>query len=283
MKEYLNKITCLSLMTIIFAFISCNSETNENKIETTAKNEQQNIVETKDTSLYFIKRLLNCSPKEVERILGKPDSKIIVTNDCTYPPSCKVGIYQHEKYRMEYFKERLKSVMVVFDGGNIYAKEFLSTLNFNETPFANNQTNIRWKGIQGIQLIAIFPKGQQGIDYALIEVEQDYNEYFKIEVETNLAAQKTIHDEQNETRSKQIRSQFSEYDGSNKYVVEAVKSKMNDPQSFEHVSTHYIEMNGHIRVGMEFREKNSFGATILNSATVDVTITGEIIKLKINQ
>jgi hypothetical protein len=83
MKEYLNKITCLSLMTIIFAFISCNSETNENKIETTAKNEQQNIVETKDTSLYFIKRLLNCSPKEVERILGKPDSKIIVTNDCT--------------------------------------------------------------------------------------------------------------------------------------------------------------------------------------------------------
>ncbi len=173
--------------------------------------------------------------------------------------------------------------MVVFDGGNIYAKEFLSTLNFNETPFANNQTNIRWKGIQGIQLIAIFPKGQQGIDYALIEVEQDYNEYFKIEVETNLAAQKTIHDEQNETRSKQIRSQFSEYDGSNKYVVEAVKSKMNDPQSFEHVSTHYIEMNGHIRVGMEFREKNSFGATILNSATVDVTITGEIIKLKINQ
>lgn len=52
MKGNLIKISCLSLMTISFAFTSCNNETNEPQTETTVNNEQQSKVETKDINSF---------------------------------------------------------------------------------------------------------------------------------------------------------------------------------------------------------------------------------------
>ena len=61
----------------------------------------------------------------------------------------------------------------------------------------------------------------------------------------------------------------------------AIKKKiMNDPSSFEHVSTRYQIMKGGktMRVFMVYREKNIFGALVLQEVAADFDIRGKFIK-----
>lgn len=61
---------------------------------------------------------------------------------------------------------------------------------------------------------------------------------------------------------------FSSWDGSNPEFVTAVKSKMNDPESFKHVETRFNDNNnGTLHLYMKFQGKNAFGGTITNEAT----------------
>jgi hypothetical protein len=56
---------------------------------------------------------------------------------------------------------------------------------------------------------------------------------------------------------------FSAWDGSNPEFVSFIKGSMNDPDSFEHVSTGTRDTSdGMIRIQMTYRGKNSFGATM---------------------
>jgi len=69
------------------------------------------------------------------------------------------------------------------------------------------------------------------------------------------------------TRTQLIQQQFSKYDGSH-YNSEAwIQKAMNDPDSYEHVSTEYTDRDGVLYVKTTFRGKNGFGALILNSKT----------------
>ena len=59
---------------------------------------------------------------------------------------------------------------------------------------------------------------------------------------------------------------FSGWNGSNPQFVDAVKSTMNDPSSFEHVETRFKDNNdGTLKLFMKFRGKNAFGAIITNT------------------
>lgn len=55
---------------------------------------------------------------------------------------------------------------------------------------------------------------------------------------------------------------------------------MNDPDSFEHVSTRYYDLEEYLIIDMNFRGNNAFGATVIDSvrARVDVR-TGEILEI----
>src|SRR5437868_958670 len=111
MKVKLHLLIYLSISMLI----SCSSSENKSpstKNETTAL--QTKSTESKDTSFYFVKRLLNASPKEVEKQLGKPDKKIETTKDCfdMDMPKCQVATYQGEKFEVAYYNNRLKDIEI---------------------------------------------------------------------------------------------------------------------------------------------------------------------------
>ncbi len=82
------------------------------------------------------------------------------------------------------------------------------------------------------------------------------------------------------TPTERIESQFSAWDGSHRDFVKRTKAVMNDPSSFEHVSTRYVNKENHIMVVMTYRGKNAFGATILDEVigfyTLDGTYNGAL-------
>ncbi len=64
-----------------------------------------------------------------------------------------------------------------------------------------------------------------------------------------------------------VASLFSAWDGSNKEMVRETKSRMNNPDSFEHVETRYSDRGDKVLLKMTFRGKNAFNATITKTAT----------------
>ena len=67
-------------------------------------------------------------------------------------------------------------------------------------------------------------------------------------------------------------------------VEDAIKLKLNDPNSFEEVQTNvgYIATSGLFEVTVKFRAKNSFNATITNIAVANVSKNGTVLSMKIN-
>jgi DNA-directed RNA polymerase subunit RPC12/RpoP len=63
---------------------------------------------------------------------------------------------------------------------------------------------------------------------------------------------------------------FSGWNGSNKELVDLVKSTMNDPDSFEHVETRFSDKGNSLSILMTYRGKNGFNATITNSVSADL-------------
>jgi|GEM_PF-1207952 len=70
--------------------------------------------------------------------------------------------------------------------------------------------------------------------------------------------------------------------GASQIVVDYVKSKMKDPNSFEHVGTYWEEAKSGDRymVKMIYRGKNSFNAVITEAVVVMVSFDGKIISIK---
>ena len=67
-----------------------------------------------------------------------------------------------------------------------------------------------------------------------------------------------------------IESQFSAWDGSNRYLVKLIKENLNDPKSFEHVETVYSDEGTYILVKMTYRANNAFGGLVLQNVTAKV-------------
>lgn len=72
-------------------------------------------------------------------------------------------------------------------------------------------------------------------------------------------------------RDEQVQELFFA-DGQNYQVVQAVKKSMNDPDSFEHIETKYVDNGtGDVAVTMMFRGKNAFGGKVVNRAVAMVS------------
>lgn len=83
-----------------------------------------------------------------------------------------------------------------------------------------------------------------------------------------------------EKRKKQIRSQFSAWDGSHVKVEKYIKNEINDPDSYVHVKTVYSDMGDYLFIKTTFRAKNSFGAVVKESVEAYVTIEGKLHKIQ---
>lgn len=80
-------------------------------------------------------------------------------------------------------------------------------------------------------------------------------------------------------RKVSILNQFNVYDGSHKGLQEMVVNSMNDPSSYEHVSTKYIDKGDHISVTTSFRGKNAFGAIVIGTKQADYSIDGKLLRV----
>lgn len=77
---------------------------------------------------------------------------------------------------------------------------------------------------------------------------------------------------------KKVEAQFSGWDGSHRQFERLIKDAMNDPGSYEHVETKYIDKGSYIRVFCTFRGKNAFGGIVKNTKVADFDLNGNFLK-----
>jgi hypothetical protein len=82
-----------------------------------------------------------------------------------------------------------------------------------------------------------------------------------------------------EVRRQEIEKHFSQWDGSHIGLTKVIKESMNDPSSYEHVSTKFYDKEDHIVVVTTFRGKNAFGALVKNSVSAKVDFDGNVIEI----
>ena len=82
-----------------------------------------------------------------------------------------------------------------------------------------------------------------------------------------------------EVRRELLESGFSFWDGSHIELTRLIKKAMNDPGSYEHVDTTYIDRGDYLVVTTTFRGRNGFGALVLNSVTAHARLDGSIIEV----
>lgn len=82
-----------------------------------------------------------------------------------------------------------------------------------------------------------------------------------------------------ELRKAQVEKVFSQWDGSLPALTTLIKESMNDPSSYEHVQTRYVDNKDHLIVRTTFRGKNAFGGLVTNSVTAKVSMSGKIIEV----
>lgn len=76
-----------------------------------------------------------------------------------------------------------------------------------------------------------------------------------------------------------IENQFSVWNGSHHSLTKYIKDSMNDPSSYKHVETKYIDKGDYLIVITTFRGKNAFGGVVKNSITAQVDLDGNIISI----
>lgn len=80
-------------------------------------------------------------------------------------------------------------------------------------------------------------------------------------------------------RKKLIEAQFSVWDGSHTKLEEYIKSKLQDPDSYKHVKSEWLDKGDYIYVRTTFRGRNAFGGIVTNTADAKVSINGDLIEV----
>jgi hypothetical protein len=77
-------------------------------------------------------------------------------------------------------------------------------------------------------------------------------------------------------RKQFIERQFSQWNGAHMELERAIKDTMKNPDSYEHVSTRYIDKGNSIIVLTKFRGTNSFGAIVPSVVRAEIDDSGRI-------
>ncbi len=82
-----------------------------------------------------------------------------------------------------------------------------------------------------------------------------------------------------EPRKERIEKQFSSWSGSHYGLTKLIKEAMNDPNSFEHVETVYVDKGEYLKVKTTYRGKNAFGGVVKNWVWAKVDLKGNVIEI----
>lgn len=83
--------------------------------------------------------------------------------------------------------------------------------------------------------------------------------------------------EKPKTREEEIKACFSAWDGAHMKLERWVKNTMNDPDSYEHIETRYVDNTTTIGIIMKFRGKNAFGGKVVTTVIAQCGNNCEII------
>lgn len=86
-------------------------------------------------------------------------------------------------------------------------------------------------------------------------------------------------EEEEKARTAEIESQFSAWDGSHRNLTRFIKDSMNDPKSYDHVETTYIDKGDYLIVKTTFRGSNAFGGIVINTVEAKVSLDGDILEI----
>lgn len=101
----------------------------------------------------------------------------------------------------------------------------------------------------------------------------------KIIAEIKLQEEIAKQEELNKNRKELIEKQFSEYDGSHRGLEKYVKDNMNDPDSYDHIETRFLDKGDFILVVTKFRGANAFGGKVINTVSAKVDLEGNVFKI----
>jgi hypothetical protein len=82
-----------------------------------------------------------------------------------------------------------------------------------------------------------------------------------------------------ELRKQRIEKAFSPWDGSHRELERFIKKSMNDPDSYKHEETFYLDKGDYLLVKTTFRGKNAFGGTVKNWIVAKADLDGNIIEI----
>ena len=85
--------------------------------------------------------------------------------------------------------------------------------------------------------------------------------------------------QEQDSRDKYVKRTFSSRDSSHGGLTKWVKENMNDPDSYEHVSTSYADMGDHLVINMTFRGKNMSGDVVEDFIKAKVDLEGNVLEL----
>lgn len=173
-----------------------------------------------------------------------------------------IGLVNPEKGLFWHKGERTKTL-----AGFVYGVPFIIFALL--TPKPNNDTTQNNEVKQNSEIkpttekeVKISPKEQKTLD-SIAEIEAKELEAKRIETE----------------RKEQIEKAFSSWDGSHIELTKLLKKSMNDPDSYEHVSTQYFDQKDHLIINTQYRGKNQFGAKVLGFVKAKVDLEGNVLEI----
>lgn len=84
---------------------------------------------------------------------------------------------------------------------------------------------------------------------------------------------------QGDARKRQVKEQFSSWDGSNKALTKYVRQSLTNPQSFEHVRTTFEDRVIHLIVTMTYKSRNGAGTVVTNTIVAKVDLNGKVVEV----
>ena len=84
---------------------------------------------------------------------------------------------------------------------------------------------------------------------------------------------------QGDARKRQVKEQFSSWDGSNKALTKYVRQSLTNPESFEHVRTTFEDRVIHLIVTMTYKSRNGAGTVVTNTIVAKVGLDGKVLEV----
>lgn len=82
-----------------------------------------------------------------------------------------------------------------------------------------------------------------------------------------------------EKHENRVAAGFSNWDGSHTALTKWIKESMNDPSSYEHIKTTYIDNGKTLQITAQYRGKNAYGALIKAHTQAIADYDGKLIEI----